>query len=79
MLSASFYNDGVELGYLELDRLWDKDGLGLTNEYAVRWFAKTTEEDVETQIHRGTYDDVSDLFAMALVEVDAVLSERAVN
>lgn len=79
MLSASFYGqDGEEVGYLTLVRdpftLSEAEG-----RYRVEWVDVEEANDVQTEIKHRHVDGVRDLFAMALVEVDAILAERAVN
>lgn len=81
MLSASFYANDKEVGYLTLTPNGGLGRPGGEHEYDVEWFGEKDEGegDASTKITRYPRDGVFDLFAMALVEVDAILAERAVN
>jgi len=77
--SASFYIDGENIGELQIEVL----NFGNINvedkEYLANWTGQNPEDDVTTNLDVRPDDSVRDLFAMALVEVDAILAERAVN
>lgn len=77
--TASFYVDGEEIGDLQIDSTGGYDTEEGAHEYFVGWTGRIPKEDVITQVVRRDGDSVRDLFAMALVEVDAILAERAVN
>lgn len=79
MLSANFYDCGVEIGYLEIRPVDEYTGVEEVGTYGVRWTGTLEDEDVATSVVFEDGDSIRDLFAMALVEVDAILAERAVN
>lgn len=82
MLSANFYVNGEDFGFLTVLRISNTDDIEAeVSDYNVEWFGSesTGLSDVSTVVTHRYTDGAGALFGMAMVEVDAILAERAVN